>query len=190
MDYVLVHHGIKGQRWGIRRYQNEDGSLTPSGRRRYSSYLTSQYKIQGGEKSNSYKRSKEFDDKITNYREKESHIKSAVKHLVLGSSGRTTYDMARSLGYKRGRSFLKSVFDISAGSVASGFINSVGTSAARKQALKGNYGMVSALTTGSNIAGRAADYAFDRSGRELSLQQRHMRSKYVKGSSKSKKKRR
>ena len=31
----LYHHGIKGQRWGVRRYQNEDGSLTPSGRKRY-----------------------------------------------------------------------------------------------------------------------------------------------------------
>lgn len=32
MDY-LVHHGIKGQRWGVRRYQNEDGSYTDLGRR-------------------------------------------------------------------------------------------------------------------------------------------------------------
>ena len=31
----LAHHGIKGQKWGIRRYQNEDGSLTPEGRERY-----------------------------------------------------------------------------------------------------------------------------------------------------------
>ena len=31
----LCHHGIKGQRWGIRRYQNEDGSLTEAGRKRY-----------------------------------------------------------------------------------------------------------------------------------------------------------
>ena len=30
----LSHHGIKGQRWGFRRYQNKDGSLTPAGRRR------------------------------------------------------------------------------------------------------------------------------------------------------------
>ena len=29
----LSHHGIKGQRWGIRRYQNEDGTLTDEGRR-------------------------------------------------------------------------------------------------------------------------------------------------------------
>ena len=31
---VLVHHGIKGQRWGVRRYQNEDGSLTAAGKKR------------------------------------------------------------------------------------------------------------------------------------------------------------
>ena len=31
----LMHHGIKGMRWGVRRYQNPDGSLTPDGKRRY-----------------------------------------------------------------------------------------------------------------------------------------------------------
>ena len=31
----LYHHGIKGQKWGIRRYQNDDGTLTPEGRKRY-----------------------------------------------------------------------------------------------------------------------------------------------------------
>lgn len=31
----LSHHGIKGQKWGIRRYQNSDGSLTAEGRERY-----------------------------------------------------------------------------------------------------------------------------------------------------------
>lgn len=33
----LVHYGIKGQKWGRRRYQNADGSLTPAGRERYGS---------------------------------------------------------------------------------------------------------------------------------------------------------
>lgn len=31
----LYHHGIKGQRWGVRRYQNPDGTLTQAGKRRY-----------------------------------------------------------------------------------------------------------------------------------------------------------
>lgn len=31
----LYHHGIIGQKWGVRRYQNEDGTLTPLGKVRY-----------------------------------------------------------------------------------------------------------------------------------------------------------
>ena len=32
----LYHHGIKGMRWGVRRFQNKSGSLTPAGKKRYS----------------------------------------------------------------------------------------------------------------------------------------------------------
>lgn len=35
MDNELYHWGIKGQKWGVRRYQNSDGSLTPAGREHY-----------------------------------------------------------------------------------------------------------------------------------------------------------
>lgn len=30
----LSHHGTKGMKWGVRRYQNKDGSLTPAGKKR------------------------------------------------------------------------------------------------------------------------------------------------------------
>ena len=35
-DGELYHHGIKGQKWGVRRFQNKDGSLTPAGKKRAS----------------------------------------------------------------------------------------------------------------------------------------------------------
>lgn len=45
MDYEicrsdeLAHWGIKGMKWGVRRYQNKDGSLTPAGKKRYDAEL-------------------------------------------------------------------------------------------------------------------------------------------------------
>ena len=34
----LAHHGIKGQKWGVRRFQNKNGSLTSDGKKRYAEY--------------------------------------------------------------------------------------------------------------------------------------------------------
>ena len=35
----IAHHGIKGQKWGVRRFRNEDGTLTEAGKKRLSKDL-------------------------------------------------------------------------------------------------------------------------------------------------------
>ena len=41
----LEHHGILGQKWGIRRFQNEDGSLTEAGKRRYNREVAKEQRV-------------------------------------------------------------------------------------------------------------------------------------------------
>lgn len=38
-NVYLAHHGILGQKWGVRRFQNKDGTLTEAGKKRYSDYV-------------------------------------------------------------------------------------------------------------------------------------------------------
>lgn len=47
MAEYLAHHGVLGQRWGVRRYQNKDGSLTAAGKKRADKLKSEYTKITG-----------------------------------------------------------------------------------------------------------------------------------------------
>lgn len=49
MDDMLEHHGVRGMKWGIRRYQNKDGSLTAAGKRRLAKIQGKRAELEGEE---------------------------------------------------------------------------------------------------------------------------------------------
>lgn len=72
----LAHHGIKGQRWGIRRYQNPDGSLTEEGKKRYNSVFISGSSKTTDANSGYYRKElpKEVSDQLDTYINKKNDI--------------------------------------------------------------------------------------------------------------------
>lgn len=88
----LYHHGIKGQKWGVRRYQNKDGSLTALGKQRLRSRATDMSYLNGprhknrkavvsdpayANAKNSFDRNKFIDDFVDRY------AKATIKDLHL-----------------------------------------------------------------------------------------------------------
>lgn len=75
MPYTeLYHHGINGQRWGFRRFQNEDGSLTPEGELRYNQ---GKQKLARGKAAEMYK-TKKYKAKLK-LKENKQKIKNAAE---------------------------------------------------------------------------------------------------------------
>ena len=71
----LAHHGILGQKWGIRRFQNEDGTLTPEGRERYQK---KEYELARKTQKLSYRSNY---DRMLDYSKKSSTVAARAKEL-------------------------------------------------------------------------------------------------------------
>lgn len=81
---VLCHHGILGMKWGIRRFQNKDGSLTPAGQKRYRDYLN--------KNDNGYKvveeQSKNLQQDLDNYKNARENFSKASAELFDNYEGK------------------------------------------------------------------------------------------------------
>lgn len=101
-DDELCHWGIKGQRWGFRRFQNEDGSLTPEGRERYgeggakSKSDVQKYKAKVSFKTKQYKadlKSKSQKEKdVRSAKEERNRIKENSKTMLLARKEQGKFD--------------------------------------------------------------------------------------------------
>lgn len=90
----LYHHGIKGQKWGFRRWQNDDGTLTSAGKVRYGTKsdgynpndVQNRILKKSGVKTDGYSKQK-MPGKVTNLSEDE--IKKQKQKILLNTSAAT-----------------------------------------------------------------------------------------------------
>lgn len=109
----LYHHGVRGQKWGIRRFQNPDGSLTEAGLKRYGNIEN----IQREQKNRKDKRRSTF-SKLSNFgKQNIQNAANNIKKLFSEESSIKRGEMLKESGHTHGKN------------VANTLLNSVGNTA-------------------------------------------------------------
>lgn len=85
---VLNHYGVIGMKWGVRRFQNKDGSLTEAGKERYVSRSTAKYekKAEKARAKGDEKAYKKWEKRATNSRELDRYEEEMYKKAVGGKN--------------------------------------------------------------------------------------------------------
>lgn len=109
-DNSLYHHGIKGQRWGIRRYQNYDGSYTKKGLKRYQESETAYTNAKG--KLKEAKASKNTDDikaakqEVKATRQQMNSDWKQLKRDYVADQGKELYSKGQTITSNRAKAFI------------------------------------------------------------------------------------
>lgn len=78
MDTYLKHYGVKGMKWGVRRYQNPDGTYTKAGKERNAKKVRRAYEIGGATK---LRKNKEFVKAADRVKKSRKAVVDAVDNL-------------------------------------------------------------------------------------------------------------
>ena len=136
-ELYLQHHGVKGMKWGVRRYQNADGSLTPAGKKR-------QEKADFKADLKTYRKAdKGVSDALYNL--SRTHMKGQKENRDAAIEAVTKlHDAKTGIASKKGEAYLKRVMDKSRkvdDAVTVAVVAGLSATAAGLMYLKAHYGV-------------------------------------------------
>lgn len=132
----LYHHGIRGMKWGVRRFQNKDGSLTSAGQKRLDKLNSKEEKIQAKKgallKNNSSGKPGKSSSKKSIKDMTNEELEKANRRMTLEINYQTNYNKLNPKKVSAGKAFVNKFAGKTLDSVATGAANAIGD-ATKKQ---------------------------------------------------------
>lgn len=126
-DSYLEHHGILGMKWGVRRFQNKDGTLTPKGKKRYSDdYREAKTLEKKGIKNLSNEELSRLNERRRlekEYKDYTSKGESYTKKALVDAGSKLAVTAVKAAVIYAGVKYVKSKYDLTPEKIAKGMVD-------------------------------------------------------------------